>query len=465
MAVRGLEWTPAPRCVITCRALDDETAFQLLRVQRVFDMDADQTLERVPSSSAPDTIRDLAPPAFDAPRTLDELTLPQPPAARRHASTPPVAITMRPATSTSLGPVVFGVMVAMSGAAAAGVIVAGALSRTPAPARAHVGLAAVRVPAVVAPAAPGIQSCEAAEAVRLASQLPPGAAVEVISGSRGFAVGFPTSQRSGLGLQLDPTTLAVTRRDELTDLARVGGVMPRADGSFSVDRYAVGLMPTFSVGMTPRGFARLAADGGVEVVWPGQANEVITRPVSAAAPGVGHLVAFRRGEPVGTLRAGWLDEQGLRRSELRSVGESLSGVSSPAVAVSAARAVLAFAASGPGGERQLYAAAVGVGEPPTEAVALGFDAGQSPRAVALSSLEGGRFLLAWVSGQGAERALSGAVLDDKLTLVGEVTRWAALSEPVVTTALVASGARAAVLSVRAVTSSRHELWGQTLGCR
>lgn len=496
-----------------------EPTFDLCRVSRRFDLDADSTIQKLPRlpnfEDVPDTFRDSGPPAFSDPTnpTLEIVTvptgmpafvidseparpdfsrptlqspqlpeglLPPPPppveptpvtpspfmaltpASAKAPSIAPTAMDVRTAGSGRIWPVLVGMGLALAGAAAAALIIGNAAAKLSAPTLRVSAVRSVSVPTVTAkPRVP--TRCEAVgDETSIARIVPPGATIHV-AGETKIAIGLPASTRTGIGVELDPKTLSETSREVFTDPVRVSGVMPTGSGHFVVDRYTVSVPAGFSLGMTPDGFSRIDADGSSRVIWPGEAANVITRPAVAALPGGGYLVAFRRGDGAGSVRVGVISAAGEKRSELGSLGDELVRAGAPSVAVNREHTAIVFSGMDADGARHLYMSVSRNGELPQAARPVAIPA-QTPSTPSVAALEGDNFLLAWVERDSGQRQLLGAVIGPKLQPLAPPSVWTRLDMPVASTVLWSAGGDAAVLVTQVAASSRHELSALRLRC-
>ena len=378
--------------------------------------DPDSTFEDVTQplprfSLAPPTLRSgLPPPAESLPPTGMALTLPPParaPARRLRT------------------PVLLGVGLALAGGVASLFILWSATGE-----QANVALkrGTPRPPALVATAAPAaatIESCSAqGTSVDVSERVAPGTTLHLSGAGAGrVAVGVTSTEKSGLGLVLALDPLAVEARSVLADPVHVAGVVP--DGSkFSTDRWTrrVHAEGSFSLGMTPSGFSRIADDGSQATLWPGQSSAVISRPVVESAGPAGLAVAFRRGaDGAATIRVGWLSPRGERSSELGTLSVASGTVDTPTLAVNGGRMVVAYAARQPlESPWGIELGAARTGELPVATQRFsGGDPRKDQQRPALSPLPGGRWLLAWAEGDRASgRRIRAQLLDASLAPLG-----------------------------------------------
>lgn len=463
-----LDWLSLSE-VLEDLAPDTEPVIALAR--RLDDEEAIATLKRPAVAPLPSTSEELTKPMQPAVQPY-----PLPPMIVGPRSLPPVSHDVGVATgstrASSALPVVLGLGLAAAGATLAAAIVIGAASQrvsepmaaglTP-PSRASDAPAAA-LP--VAPEATTPSRCTARGAfTRVAARVPRGSAVAVAPRAPGVAaVGVNATQRTGVGLTLDVERGAVQERLPVADAQHLGGVTPLADG-FAADRYfvTVDTTPRFGVGMTPGGFARIAPDGSSNVLWPGEAAAIITRPVVTRA-GDGFLVAFRRGDGAGSVRAGFITAQGEARGALTPFASDALTASAPAIAADGERAVLVWTESDARGRRRV------VGATGTAAAGFGparpLDIGSGDaRSAAVARLSPGRFLVTWVaSEQDGRYGIRARVFDATLSAVGAPTHWLQGEDRPESVALWADGSRALALVLRRKSSSTSELWALPAAC-
>lgn len=418
-------------------------------------------------------------PAFDLGSQPDEVTIPLRPAIRRPSvrqvppppalplplvlkpSVPPVVETLPPPRSRGKLPALLGAGLALLGALVGTTIVVLAAQHSDVPSL-GAGLGQLRLPAAAASPAL-VQSCKAAGAAkRLAPIVPPGATIDARVVDAGLAVGIATSGKRAQGITVDPETLEQKSRELFEDPVHVGGVVPLADGTFAVDRYSVRVdaRPEFSVGMTPAGFSRILPDGSQQVIWPGESTEIITRPTVLHAPGVGYVVGFRRGS--GSVRVGWISEQGEKKSELASYASGAVHASEPALSVSADGLVVAFSEEDVDGDWSLHVGKSALGDLPAKTPVLsGSGAARTP---AVAPLAGGRTLVAWTDVAGHD-LVRGQVLDAELSPVAPSMAWFDLERRADSLALESNGSRAALLLSLPATPVRSELWALPVTCK
>jgi hypothetical protein len=499
-----------------------EPTFDLVRVSRRFDLDADSTIQRFPKlpsfEDVPDTSRDLDPPfsdvsplaeasnptqeiatipmgmpAFcieDAPslqsapaaasrRTLQSPQFPEQLAALLAPPTAPTAPTvsvqqvptiaptaidvqLTAPSGTRIWPAIVGAGLAMAGAATAAMIVLYATSQLSAPTLRRGATHSVTIPAVKAEMALPTQCRAGGDEHQLARLVPPGATVHV-SGQRALEVGVPSSMKSGLGIVLEPATLEERSRETFSDPVRVSGIVPRGDGGFAVDRYTVSVAGRFTLGMTPDGFSRIDDSRAATVIWPGEAAQVITRPSVTPVPGHGYLVAFRRGDGAGSVRVGMVDQAGNQRTELSRLGETLLSAGAPSVAVGTDVTAVVFSGIDAAGARRLFMGTAKLGSVPSRTRGVDLTS-RAPSSPSVAALPGGRFLVTWVERPDGARRLMARVVDADLAPLAPATRLLDLDVPVAATALWVSEAGAAVLLTKVAAPSRHELSVLRLNC-
>jgi hypothetical protein len=288
--------------------------------------------------------------------------------------------------------------------------------------------------------------------------VPPGATVHVATRSGRLVFGVPTSERGGVGVTLDPGTLAVVETLPLADATRVAGVVPSGAG-FTVDRFATRVPNTgFSLGMTPTGLSRLGEDGSQSVIWEGEANLPITRPAITHVAGKGYAVAFRRGDA--DVRAGWIDAEGAKKSELVSLTSEAVKTSAPTIASNGERVAVAFSSVDAQGTSRIV-----LGDTAAKLRTLP-TSGVNPRAPSIQPLGKDRFLVAWLEGDAATgRSLHTRVVNAELAAQGSDESVATFDKPVESVTLWQDGGRAVALLAKRAAESRNELHALRLECR
>lgn len=469
------EWVPFADAALHLALPSATPAFQALAP-----LDAETTLDDLTLPRAPKLPAAEPAPMVGSP--LPPETTPWPPDGRAPSEPPPVvAPTLPPApragasTAHAAWPVLVGLALAVGGAALGAGIVASGLGAHTALAR---SLPAVRASAPLAlPAtelAAPVTSCRrVGSKVELSSQVRVGSPIEAAFGSDArLAVGVATGEKSGLGLALSPSPLAIVGRSRLVDATRVSAVVPStgSDGpAFVADRFARSLPGTSSlrVGMTPAGFARIGEDGATTTLWRGQAAEIISRPSVAHVPGGGWAVAFRRGEARSTLRFGWLTADGERQSELGVVSVASGRVGIPAVAVGESRVLTAYAIQQPAtAPWSIDLFDVLPGELPRNTVRLDSSSTRDQRLPSVAPLPGGRWLVVWVEGdRRSGRNVRAMTLSRALRPDGEPVLVHADAGVVDATAAVARGGTAVVLFSERQSRARSLLSAVSLDCR
>ena len=250
-----------------------------------------------------------------------------------------------------------------------------------------------------------------------------------VPGSGRVAVGIATSRAGAAGLTLDPESLDTARTFDEPRGKPVLGVVPvTGDGvlSFVVDRDDAPLRfartvdgkPSFMIGVSDDGFARVIDKKRPETLWPGEGDKKITEPRIAAVPGQGFALSFRRGGQTGQVIAGFLGLDGSRKSELSAVDTRHRFLGTPMVAANDRDVVIAFAArpteaaywtiqlaSARHGElpKAVKDLAIPPGGPGSEAI--------SP---AMAGLPSGRWFVQWTEGSSGQRQVRGQMLGTDL---------------------------------------------------
>lgn len=448
---------PAPfseRDSLPTLPLSEPTLVDVMDPDATFE-DVTQPLRRV--SLTPPTLRSEPPPR---PLPLPSL----PPGGLTHSVPPAPA-----ASSTLRRSVLAGVGLALAGAAAASAILLSAAPATPTQRLRHSG---ARLPARSVPAASTAAvatSCSLGGApLELSGRVAPGASLHLASAGQGrVALGVTSSERSGFGITLALDPLRVEQRQTFHDAVHLAGLVPAGE-SFSVDRFTR-RVASFSVGMTPSGFSRITDAGAQATIWPGQAAQAISRPVVVPAGSAGFAVAFRRGDQAsGTVRMGWLDAQGEKRSELGALSVASGVLDAPSLALSDDRALLAFAVRQPADAP--WGIELGVaktGELPASTLRFsGGDPSRDQQRPAVVALPGGRWLLAWAEGDRASgRRVRAQVLGAGLAPVGRPVELASTARWVGAVAAHAEGGQVLVLFSERARRQSEVLSAVRLSCR
>lgn len=291
------------------------------------------------------------------------------------------------------------------------------------------------------------------------------------------AVGFAAGPREGVGLVVDPTTLAANERFRESSGANLTGVVPLVTGgklSFQLDSSddalafarTINADPSFSVGVKGADFS-IARGGNVTPIWPGGGAKRITEPRVASIPDVGHVVTFREGGQSGAIRVGWMDEQGKALTELGTVKVDGSHVGTPMVTANDRDVLVVFAAkatedsywrvqlaSAPHGENPVQSASFRIppGGPGAEAI--------SPAAAGLS---GGRWLIQWTEGSAGTRQVRAQTLAHDLIPIGDPMTLSPEGANAGQGVVWLQGNTALALFLTKSGKS-HELWGAALKC-
>lgn len=448
------------------------------------DDDDAATLRRPALSAAradevvPITRRDQQPWFLEEPELPTE-KLPAAPAEPqlRLAPTPVVAPpSIRPLVRTiappraSLVPALVGAGVAGAGALLGISILAGAVLARPASTLAkssvHPQLPSFRAPE---PSAAAPVGCSVrAPARRVAERVLPGGPVTIAGLGTELLAGAVVNRRTGIGLTLSKADLSPRRTTWIGDPAHVAAVVPVSDGSFVADRWTHSVPGTaaFSVGMTPRGFSRVAAGGlEQEAIWAGGARDAITRPsiARAPAPRSGWAIAYRQG--ASSIRLGWIDEHGRSRGPLASFAQEAEQASAPSIAAAGERLTLTFAerVSGTWRIRIGDGAIAKHPEAMRTFVLPSGGPGHPARDPAIAALDHG-WLLVWAEGPSRERVVRAQMLDRDLSPVGAALAIGSAPAASQSFAAWSEGDQVVVLFTRDAGGGRGELFGAGLGC-
>jgi len=330
---------------------------------------------------------------------------------------------------------------------------------------------------IAAPSAPEVHCTIAREAKRLAPSIVVGVPpyVAPISDSA-VAVGIAETANTGGGLEVSLDSLDVRHSFTAPPGSKIVGVVPLASekGAFVVDRdggslgvpHTVDAASPFVLGFGPRGYARQTKDGKTTDIWEGvSATEKATEARVASVEKVGHIVTFRTG---GQVRAGWVDPDGTKKTDLTAIDAQGTRFGSPNVAVNDESALVTFAARDGNDSPwtvQLASAKHGLvpNKAKTFALPPGGPGGDAIAPVA-AGLPGGHWLLQWTEGSSGSREVRAQVLDDKFEPVGDALRVSAAGKEAGQGVVTVVGERA--LSLQLVKgSSSYELWGTALSCK
>ena len=291
------------------------------------------------------------------------------------------------------------------------------------------------------------------------------------------AVGFASSPKEGVGIEVDLATLAVKKRFKQRSPNRLTGVVPLSrsgpirfqldstDDALSFAR-SVDAKPSFAIGARGDDFARQVG-GQTKVIWPGGGGERLTAPRLASRERFGHAVTFRQGGQRGKIRVGWLSDEGAKASDLGTVDVSASNVGTPTVALNDREGLVAFAAKAtPDSYWRVYFSRVAPGAGPGPAAGFRIPPG-GPGAAAISpsatGLPGGRWLVQWTEGSSGNRVVRLQTLAHDLIPVGDPIdvspEGANAGQGVV---WLQNGSALSLFLVKS--GARHELWGATLKC-
>lgn len=392
-----------------------------------------------------------------------------PPGGTAHTLPPPLA---RNATRRGV-PMLIGITLAAIGAVAA----AGIVALAPSGPNGRTLQSGFALPSLGAPRAPQPVAVRCSMRQResdLGERFAPETSLHLAPGAPGqLRVGFARSDKSGVGLMLSLGSLSVVNRTAFADPVHLGGVVPLAEGgeAFAVDRFTrtVDASDAFSLGMTPAGFCRIAADGTQTTIWPGQAREVISRPAVQSVGTQGFAVAFRRGDAErGVVHFGWLDSRGAKRGELGTFGGVTAQLEAPSLATDSKRALVAYAVRQ--SNTGLYGIELGLaapGEPPTGPTHFGGgNASRDQRRPAVAALPGGHWLLAWSEGdKQTGRRVRVQVVDANLQPAGPPLDVAEPSHFVGSIAVFGSGSASALLFTERRRADAEVLRVVGLDCR
>jgi len=292
-------------------------------------------------------------------------------------------------------------------------------------------------------------------------------------------VGFAGAKDVAVGLTVDLEQLTVTPRlEKRLPGAALLGVVPLVHAKkldfatdVAISKFAsmrtVSAGTPFSLGVTPDGLARSAANK-LSMIWPGSSPDpTITTPRVASIPGTGHAVTFRHGGASGKVLLGWLDEAGERRTDLSAVETGSAVLGTPTVASNERGVLVAFAAKlDADAPYRVELSTASHGEPPPKARPFELPSGGpggEAIAPAAEGLSGGRFLLQWTEGSAGNRAVRVQALSADLVPLGEPATLSTPEQNAGQGTLWVSGQRALALFLVKGAAS-HELWGASLRC-
>jgi GYF domain 2 len=314
-----------------------------------------------------------------------------------------------------------------------------------------------------------------AEAKKLAPSVLPGVPPYVATiGTDKVAVGFAGSTNTGVGLEIDASTLESRIITSSPGAQKVVGVVPiaekpgfvidRAGGSLGVP-HTIDATTPFVIGFGPRGYSRQAKDGTLDTVWPNVANESATEARVASVDGVGHAVAFRTG---GKVRVGWLKPDGSEKTDLGAVDGEGARVGNPTIATNDGSVLVAFAARASNSAPwTVKIATARHGDVPTKSARWelppGGPGGDAIAPVA-AGLPDGRWILQWTEGASGSRVVRVQTLDEKLEPIGDAATISAAGKEAGQGVVAVNGSRAASLQL-VKGSTSYELWGTALECK
>ena len=289
-----------------------------------------------------------------------------------------------------------------------------------------------------------------------------------------LALGIAETKTKGLGLRLDPNTLDVSSVFEEEGKEAVRGVVPLTrSGSltFFVDRddhalrsaHTVDEVPPFTLGVSDAGFSRVVA-GSSSVIWQLDPSAKITEPRSAALPGYGFGVTFRRGGQSGAVMLGFVANDGDKKSELAEVPGAPKYLGTPVIAGSGAGALIAFAGrDAPSSAWKLFVSLTKPGAELGAARELTAGSGGGAISPALAALPGGRWLVQWTEGSSTQYHVHVQTFAADLSAIGSSIAVSPKGANAGQGALATFAEDAATLFIL-TTAGHDELWGATLAC-
>lgn len=245
--------------------------------------------------------------------------------------------------------------------------------------------------------------------------------VEVVSFGKSIGVGFASSPKDGVALELDASSLAVlgTTKVKSAELRRVtplqiggrliaAGDTDKRDAPLASARTISAATP-FVLGVHDGSLAWAPRGGAPQNLWS-LSGEAPVEALRASTSGAGYVLAFRRGATVvfGQLAAGM--KAGGSLVETVGLGPQ---VGSPSVAASGDVSVVMWAdratADAPWGIRMRRITSQGVEEPVSFAPPGGL--GAPFIAPSVIGLGGRRFFVVWTEGSAQNHQVRGATLD------------------------------------------------------
>jgi hypothetical protein len=304
----------------------------------------------------------------------------------------------------------------------------------------------------------------------------------VLPGSQRVVVGFGQSDVYAIGITVDPKTLDRDQVFREFRKQKLVSVVPTVDdgsvhfrvvrgGAALSNSRAVGATTPFYIGATTSAIARVSGreeKQKPQPLWPLMDADQSTVPRVATVPGIGHLVALRRGGRTGRVSLGWLDPSGGRKTALVDLHAGGEFAGTPSVAAGDDGVLVAFASrDSDAGAWRIELSTAKHGELPNTATEFALPPGgpggdaMSP---AVGALSGGRWLMQWTEGSSGNRMVRAQVLSREL---------APLTEPVNLSPAGANAGQGAVWSKDELgvilfyvqnDHRTHELWGASLNC-
>jgi hypothetical protein len=294
------------------------------------------------------------------------------------------------------------------------------------------------------------------------------------AGSGSISLAFAADASAAVGLAVDPKTIAVEVKQEQAGRELLSAV-PLAAGKFAFVRDDFPMTSTTAV-VAPAPFVlgqieQHVASADLERPRPSlewRNVGVITAPSVASAGAASYAVTFRAGGQSGKILFGRLDDAGKAVGQLHTVARDHALVGTPAVAASAAGALIGFA-SRPDEQSpwSLALARVRPNEPPAAAGPFAVPAGgpgKNAISPSLAAFEDGRWLVQWTEGEsGAYRVRVQQYASDLKPLGDAVVVSPEGLNAGQGTSLATSDGALVVFIVAAEQSD--ELWGLSLRCQ
>jgi hypothetical protein len=248
----------------------------------------------------------------------------------------------------------------------------------------------------------------------------------------------------------------------VTQSERVSFVADREDSQRRASRL-VDEKPPFSLGLAEGGFTR-TRDGSATLLWPLEPDTKLTEPRVASVGPAGYGVTFRRGGQGGKVMLGFVDRQGLKKSELFEINGAPKLLGTPVIAGNDAGVVVAFAARNTADSPwKIYVATAGAGHEPGPGRELVSGSGGGAISPAFTALAGGRWLLQWTEGASGQYQVRVQTFTSDLIAIGNPQLTSPKGANAGQGTLTARDKN--VLSLFILTTAGHdELWGANLSC-